>query len=1591
MSRPAFSSAHQDRDTICKTQQCINHAGRVIRTQFHRCRQLDWISSGDYGRGTYPFKFAQTIHYLPFRRKRSDENRQSRFRRISSEIPQFTPSPSPSRNPSTGIKGDRHGSSSSIRPSSDHDSQKRSKIDFGPLGLKAIFSPKNSPKVDIVFVHGLGGASQKTWSKHGDPDLFWPLKFLPLEPYLCLSRIFTFGYNANFRAAGKVSTSILDFAKDLLFDLKFAKGDQKEDLNIGKAYILGQNDPQYEAVVKSISAITFLATPHRGTNLAELLNRILRATFFSDSKRYISELGKNSFTLQKLNEQFRHIAPRLDIVSFYETQPTSTGLKSVMILEKDSSILGYPGEISRALDADHHNVCKYDSPHDPNYVAVKNALQSLIAKIVSANESIDDSSSVYDKPVVLKSLLGIAEMPDTDYILFRDQWLQGTLSSKPNLIEKILQLKEHGIDFETATPRTLWERIFKAILFKIDQGLMYWVIDGLDEADDPGAIVKLLFEISGSSIPIRILFVSRETSEIAASFRKVPPELRLNSMSIEGRREDLSYYIQHELSLTDGKLRENVCETVVRESQNNFLWVRLAVETLNLCHSREDIELALHQLPIGMQAFYDRMALSIAQKTDSAQRRLASAILKSVTTTLHVLTVTELSQALHEEAFGILDFPRSIVDVCCGFIVINKDGYVAMVHHTAREYLLEGVDRPFHVERSAAHKQMFLSCMRFLMTVGLRAKVDSKQQPIFLNYAASSWHAHLVATSADDGEVAETLNKFLSGRWVLTWIQILASTDQLRVLIQASRHLSRYLGKQRQNDDYPNQRQIIVKLELARSWVEDFARIVGKFGGILRQNPGSIHKLIPPFCPPDSTIYQQFGKLKDKSLVVSGFSNHNWDDSLARLSYGLGTYATTISAVGAQIATLVPSGTVFLHDSSSFEETVASPINHGGRVYSMVSNTSATLLVTYGYHTIKLWHTRTGNCKLSIDNLQARPRPLTMLFSENDQSLLIGSDDRRIRSLELNPEFPSWQIVADLEEPELEGHFLNSPNHMALDQKGKLVSVAYRGHPLSAWEIDGPVHVGHCWRTRDVLARGEVIEAVWHPHQPEILGLYIEGVIFRWRPYDDETEEFAAGASRLAMSTDGSLIVTGDVRGTVKVFTTAGFTNLYQLVSEDNVLGLAFSPDLRRFYDVRGNYGNVWEPNALLKYVEQHNKDTEGQSEIGSLAQTSNHSESVLRRVDSITSLAASPTGRLYCSGTEKGAVHLYDTQRGKLPDIYESRSFLSIEQTTWSHDGRYVCFSDSSKRVFIQAIDQNVGGSDGFLETTAPISVKTSLDGPITQLLFHLDSTQVMVSSSSSACTVSLASVSITVSAYIGIAGCRWTIHPQDPTLMLCIGPDDIHIFDWKLSLRQAFRMEHSLSQSRLSRPQDQGKVVEILSTADKKQMLVQIERTKENIFLLLEAPSNTTAVSENADRADIGSISTSVFPTELRFSFSPLILHALDLLPSGHLIFLSRDFSICSTRLPIQQDLLPSSFPLDIRMGGESDTQREAANALRSSKASGSTKSRSDDPKPLFWLPRDWISRECIALCKVWRNERSFLCPRNGEVAVVRCAAMV
>lgn len=84
----------------------------------------------------------------------------------------------------------------------------------GAIGLTTLYDPGPDAVVDLIFVHGLNGGSQSTWTKNGDPSLFWLREWLPKDEAFRDVRIHTFGY-----ASGLSRESVLnvpDFARSLL-------------------------------------------------------------------------------------------------------------------------------------------------------------------------------------------------------------------------------------------------------------------------------------------------------------------------------------------------------------------------------------------------------------------------------------------------------------------------------------------------------------------------------------------------------------------------------------------------------------------------------------------------------------------------------------------------------------------------------------------------------------------------------------------------------------------------------------------------------------------------------------------------------------------------------------------------------------------------------------------------------------------------------------------------------------------------------------------------------------------------------------------------------------------------------------------------------------------------------------------------------------------------------------------------------------------------------------------------------------------------------------------------------------------------------
>lgn len=125
----------------------------------------------------------------------------------------------------------------------------------------------------------------------------------------------------------------------------------------------------------------FLATPHRGSDHARTLNRILRTSATHSTRPYISNLDRQNELLSLLNDSFRHYASDVSLYSFYESRATNLHIHSEIIVTKDSAVMGYHHERHAVLDADHRNVCKFTSPSDPNYITVREVLQSMTESI----------------------------------------------------------------------------------------------------------------------------------------------------------------------------------------------------------------------------------------------------------------------------------------------------------------------------------------------------------------------------------------------------------------------------------------------------------------------------------------------------------------------------------------------------------------------------------------------------------------------------------------------------------------------------------------------------------------------------------------------------------------------------------------------------------------------------------------------------------------------------------------------------------------------------------------------------------------------------------------------------------------------------------------------------------------------------------------------------------------------------------------------------------------------------------------------------------------------------------------------------------
>lgn len=180
-----------------------------------------------------------------------------------------------------------------------------------------------------------------------------------------------------------------------------------------KAYLLAKQSKEYERFSRHVQHMFFLATPHRGSNLAELLSRILQVSL--GPRPFVADLQPNSATIQAINDEFPRFCQGLNLFSFYETLPMTIGLQRKMVVPKESATLGYVNERTMYLGANHREVCKFENIEEPNYRAVRNALAGAFSSFRS-KIGLKRKAKNFEQQQSINESLNISDSPEDDYI-----------------------------------------------------------------------------------------------------------------------------------------------------------------------------------------------------------------------------------------------------------------------------------------------------------------------------------------------------------------------------------------------------------------------------------------------------------------------------------------------------------------------------------------------------------------------------------------------------------------------------------------------------------------------------------------------------------------------------------------------------------------------------------------------------------------------------------------------------------------------------------------------------------------------------------------------------------------------------------------------------------------------------------------------------------------------------------------------------------------------------------------------------------------------------------------------------------------------
>ena len=1031
-------------------------------------------------------------------------------------------------------------------------------------------------------------------------------------------------------------------------------------------------------------------------------------------------------------------------------------------------------------------------------------------------------------------------------------------------------LKLHDTQFHLLGTELLllWQKVFVASIlpiYEVERLPLFLVLDGLDEAEDSHSIFSLLNTLRHLRYGLRLCVTSRPSVEFAHKFSRLGDQVRIATHRISAKDNigDVTCLVEATLSglplSTD--VRRQILDSVIQKAEGNILWVEMVSrEMLEAGFNEESLLQVLQHVPPGMDQIYAN-TLARLKALPPRQEEIARWIILWTLSSFQPLRLPQLQEALQfgPPAEKVEALEHWLTKLCGNIVVVDQEKRVQPLHATAREFLLADTTTGYAITANT-HLHIAKVCLESILKSNQfhnARKMQSKSKALenvestdpeeklaaisekinLWTYAVFWWSDHLAAASSQDADLAvfELLTRVLKSPKFMDCIREIAESGDLHPLVRTAENLKRYTNclditaiAERKHD-----------LKIIGSWASDLRRLTTEFGVNLVRFPSLANTIVPPFCPRSSAIYRRFGA-QERGIVLLGDVSIHWDTRLALLnppnttSYG----ATTVSASSKLVAVGYQNGLITIWNSTT--ALLAHEVNLGVPVSCLTFSHTGSCIAAGGRESIKLWNPSTAVEHWQLA-LHAAVVPVLLEFSDDDSLLfaIFRCNQLQVYNLEDCSVIAEFDWGGEKLSTNIVGEF---PLCVSLNSQRTRMAAAYRGFPVSIWDIEKKIYLKkirlacHDLSHRLVQRGGKTgfttythdsVQTIeYHSVTEELFLSYMDGTFVKWDPETNEqvTSPINVNIHVMKCSPDGTLVVTGNSLGQIQFWSSTTLELLFTLEDDgDAVRKLCLSTDGDRIFDVRGVYCNIWEPEILQQGARIYR---ETRLSLPTPSQKHSHSFTPTNFM-SVTCLCPSPDGSYFIAGTDNGRVILYSMASGKrLKILYSHCAFAEITSISWSKDGQFLATGDNTSIVLVYRVtildgrteitteplqanygdfeidsdydDSNFHALESALEITATEILRGSAkvagrhDGLVNSLLLSENNDLLMVSTLSADSVWQLnESIEVQKKNAKVVDSClticygsenlrQLQQHPQDTNSIMIIGPESVRILSW-------------------------------------------------------------------------------------------------------------------------------------------------------------------------------------------------------------------